>query len=133
MPNPHDESSVYAVVLGRVVAMLREQRGWSQVALARHVQIAQSSMSRIESGAVLPDMYVFRRLAEAFGMSSDELNRIVEQSIRETEQTALRQARSQVDASAPWWMVALGVAGVAGLAAVVTLAVAAVLAPDDRR
>lgn len=125
-----DESTVYALVLGRVIAALRERNGWSQAQLAARIGVAQSSLSRFETGASLPDTFVFRRLAQAFGMSVGQLQRIVDRAFAQTQQTA-QQAAPPPSAGTPWWQVALGVAGAVGLAGLAAFAVAAAVNQEE--
>ncbi|MFZ5480507.1 MAG: helix-turn-helix domain-containing protein [Myxococcota bacterium] len=124
------ESTVYALVLGRVIAALRERRGWSQAQLAARIGVAQSSLSRFETGASIPDAYTFRRIAQAFDMSVGQLQAVVDRALAQTQQTA-QQAAPAPSAETPWWQVALGVAGAVGLAGLVAFAVAAAVNEGD--
>ncbi len=67
-------SKMYPMVLGRVVAYLRQQKGWNQAQLAQALGTTQSTVSRIERGEVVPDALVFRSLATVFEMSTDDLH-----------------------------------------------------------
>lgn len=48
-----------------VARELREQRGWSQTALARATGMTQSAIARFESGGTVPTLPVLERLARA--------------------------------------------------------------------
>ena len=126
------ESDVYALVLGRVIATLREKRGWKQKDLADHLGIAQSSLSRIEHGQAQPEAFLFKKMADTFGMTVGELAGTVDVAVERTQQCAAGACvAGQGDQGAPWWAVALGIAGVVGLAGLVAFAVAAVLDDED--
>lgn len=126
MPN---ESAVYAMVLGRVIASLRERRGLSQAQLAAMIGVAQSSLSRFETGASQPDAFTFRKLAQALGISVGKLQGVVDRSFAETQATAERNSPA-AEADTPWWQVALRVAGAVGLAGLVAFAVASSVNED---
>lgn len=55
------------------IKKLRNQRGWSQTDLAQKIQISNSYMSQMESGERKPSYEVLVKLADAFGVSIDEL------------------------------------------------------------
>ena len=54
-----------AFELGRAVRALREQRGWSQTALAKTAGTTQSAVARFEAGGTIPSLPVLDRLARA--------------------------------------------------------------------
>lgn len=121
-----NESEIYALVLGRTLASLREQRGWTQGDLASRVGITQSNLSRIERGQAQPDAYTQRQLAEAFGMSASALTHLVDSGFERARQAAAA-ASQKCDDDEPWWKVALKVAGGVGLAGIVAFAVGAAI------
>lgn len=51
--------------LGRTVRQLREQRDWSQTALATSAGMTQSAVARFEAGGTVPSLPVLDRLARA--------------------------------------------------------------------
>jgi ribosome-binding protein aMBF1 (putative translation factor) len=51
--------------LGRAVRELREQRGWTQLDLARAAGMTQSAVARFEAGGTVPTLPVLDRLAQA--------------------------------------------------------------------
>jgi transcriptional regulator with XRE-family HTH domain/Zn-dependent peptidase ImmA (M78 family) len=59
--------------IGRQIARLREQQGWSQRALAKWVGIDQSAVSRIEAGRRRLSADELQRLARALHVSADAL------------------------------------------------------------
>lgn len=54
-----------AYELGRTVRELREQRGWSQSALARTAGMTQSAVARFEAGGTVPSLPLLERLIQA--------------------------------------------------------------------
>ena len=121
-----NESEIYALVLGKTIASLREKKGWTQGDLASRVGITQSNLSRIERGQAQPDAYTFRRLAEAFGMSASKLSKLVETAYNGTKEAAASASQETSD-EGPWWKRALAVAGVVGLTGLVAFAVGAAM------
>lgn len=124
------EAEVYAMVVGRVIAQLRERRGLTQGQLAQTAGIAHATMSRIEAGHSLPDAFVLRRIAEGLGMTTGDLNATFDRAYARTQQAAASAAPAK-SSEQPWWAVALTIAGVVGLAGLVGFAVAAALAEED--
>ncbi|WP_375771235.1 helix-turn-helix domain-containing protein [Archangium gephyra] len=120
------ESEVYALVLGKIIATLREQRQWTQEQLATRVGVTQSTLSRIERGQAHPDPFTFKKFAEVFGLSVDELHKRVEAAMEATKR-ATQGVTEKATGSTPWWEVALGLAGIVGLIGLVSFAVAAIL------
>ena len=59
--------------LGRRVAARRIERGFSQAALSRRTGINPSYLSRIETGKVHPTVRTALRIAEALGLSIEDL------------------------------------------------------------
>lgn len=57
--------SEYAAIVGRAVAGLRELRGWSQAEFAAAAGVAESTVSRCESGAQVPLRKTFELLVAA--------------------------------------------------------------------
>jgi len=121
------EAYVYALVLGRVVASLRERRGWSQGELAERVGLTQSTLSRMERGQAQPDAFTFTKLAEAFQVTAAELSDYVDRALARSELAAQGAIGPSRPTTKPWWQSALAVAGVAGLGGLVAFAVAAAL------
>ena len=54
-----------AYELGRTVRQLREQRDWSQTALANSAGMTQSAVARFEGGGTVPSLPVLDCLAHA--------------------------------------------------------------------
>jgi transcriptional regulator with XRE-family HTH domain len=64
----------FSVELSRVVRTLREERGITQVVLARKAKIAQPYLTQIEQGKRKnPSLDVLKRLAKALGVPVTEL------------------------------------------------------------
>lgn len=128
---PATESEVYGIVLGRVIAQLRERRGLTQGAIAARVGIAQSTLSRIEKGHLVPDAALVRSLAAALGTTAARLTAMVERAMERTEAATQGATGQTAGPGTEWWEAALVIAGMAGLVALVAFAVAAALADDD--
>jgi transcriptional regulator with XRE-family HTH domain len=82
------EAQVFALVLGSVIERLRRQRAWTQAQLAENVGATQPVISRIESGRMQPDAFLYGKLAAAFGMSVQDLEARVNEAIRATKRAA---------------------------------------------
>ncbi len=63
----------YQQVFGKRVRELRKERGLSQVELAAKVGIDRSYMGFLERGERNPSLEVIAKIAEALGVTPDEL------------------------------------------------------------
>lgn len=123
-----NEAYVYAMVLGRVVASLRERRGMSQGELAQRVGITQSTLSRMERGQGQPDAFTLKKLAEALDVSVADLTDWVDKALARSREATIGAIGPDTErADKSWWQAALAVAGAAGLAGLVAFAVSAAL------
>ena len=59
--------------VGRVIAQLRQQNGWTQAQLAEMLDVSGKTVSKWESGRGFPDVTLFPAVAELFGVSVDYL------------------------------------------------------------
>jgi transcriptional regulator with XRE-family HTH domain len=59
--------------IGETVRRLRELRGWSQMELGARAKVAQSNISRLESGCNTPTLGTLYRLAKVFAIHPKEL------------------------------------------------------------
>jgi len=86
---PHSPSAggETARALGARLKALRAERGWSQRALAGHLEISGSSIAKYEAGVHTPPLAVLLRLAALFDVGLDHL------AGRTTEITPLRDRR----------------------------------------
>lgn len=121
------ESDVYALVLGRTIAQLREGRGYSQGAFADRITVGQSSLSRFELGQAQPEPYLVEKIALQLGLSPSAFARCVSTAF---ERTAAAVRAAVTPSSAPWWDDALRVGGPVGVAGLVAFAVAATLTAE---
>lgn len=64
--------------LAAVLRRLREQRGMTAEALAHESSLTISAYLRIEAAVSAPGWWTIRRIAEALGVSMQELGRLVE-------------------------------------------------------
>lgn len=69
----------------------RESQGLSQMALARKARVAQSTVSALETGVYAGSMESLSRIAEALGLTLDEVWRMVS-AVR--QERAAEQAKS---------------------------------------
>jgi transcriptional regulator with XRE-family HTH domain len=127
-----DEGYVYGLVLGRVIASLRERRGLSQGELADAAGITQSTISRMERGQAQPDAFTLTRLAGALGVSVADITTFTDRALERSRQATLGAIGATPPKSKPWWQAALTVAGAAGLAGLVAFAVSAALDDPSR-
>jgi transcriptional regulator with XRE-family HTH domain len=61
------------VALGRRMALLRKERGFTQVELAEHLGVIQSVISSYEVGRVRPSPEMVLRISSALRVSADQL------------------------------------------------------------
>ena len=54
--------------LGRTLALLREMRGYSQLALSREAKIGKSQLSKYENGRELPKLETLERVLAVLGV-----------------------------------------------------------------
>lgn len=66
--------------LGRTLREVREQRGWSQEALAALANLDRSYLGEIERGKVSPSLATLNKLAHAIGLPVSELLKLTELS-----------------------------------------------------
>jgi transcriptional regulator with XRE-family HTH domain len=62
-----------AAAVGTRVKALREERGWSQRALAQHLQVSSSTIAKYEAGVHTPPLGVLVRLAAVLDVTLDQL------------------------------------------------------------
>ncbi len=131
---PDNEAYVYGLVLGRVIASLRERRGMSQGELAGAAGITQSTLSRMERGQAQPDAFTLKKLSEALGVSVAELTAWVDKALERSRQATIGAiGDTSRPAEKSWWQAALKIAGAAGLAGLVAFAVSAALDNPPKR
>lgn len=108
------EARMYARITGAVLVWTRNCKGLSQRALAVASGVSQSSISRFEYAAVLPDAHALRRLALALGTTSVQLIATVE-LVWSRVQACVAAARDV--GSLTWWEVPLSTDFLAGVVA----------------
>lgn len=118
------------MIIGRTIAGLREQHGFSQVALAHEVGLTQPTLSRVERGGTQPDPFTLRKMALAFKMTLPELLTRVEDAYQRAQKQAKENApkASRAAASDDSWVPLAAALGALGVASLVGLAVAASMA-----
>lgn len=58
---------------GKHLRALRTDRGWTQEQLGRRIGVTNVTVSRLESGIRRPSLQFFQRIANIFGLTTDEL------------------------------------------------------------
>ena len=81
------------LAVGRQLAKLRRRAGLTGKQLADRVGTTQSRISRIETGAVLPDPAAVGRIAEVLGVPAEMVARLVDEA--DVEKNRLRQWRPE--------------------------------------
>ncbi len=87
MPNTRFQSAFHsdcalARDLGAVVRRLRENKSWSQEALAERANLNRSYIGELERGEAIASILTLEKLAHAFGLS---VSHLVEQAERLTK------------------------------------------------
>jgi repressor LexA len=59
--------------IGKRIAQVRRERGFSQEQLAEMAMINRVTLARYETGAIEPGAFAISRIADALGVSTDEL------------------------------------------------------------
>ena len=59
--------------LGKLLRMVREERGWSARAVSYVAGLSPSYVSKLESGEIEPSLRAFARLAETLGLTNAEI------------------------------------------------------------
>ena len=59
--------------VGKTIATLRKEKGWTQVDLAEKLHVSDKAVSKWENGESSPSVEFFPSLAELFGVSIDYL------------------------------------------------------------
>ena len=124
------DPKVHRMVIGKVIATLRKRKEVGQSDFAKAIGVSQPTLSRLERGQMAPDVVLFSHIADALGLSSTELHRLVEDSLERAQQAA-EGATRQSAGSDSVWSTALRIAGVVGLAGLAAFAVAAALNDDE--
>ncbi len=130
MNQAQGRAELYALVAGRVIAGLREARGWQQQELAEKTGMSQTMIARIEKGSREMGPYQLNQLAAAFERKPEEILALIDQGVARTESAAKAAFGSK---GLSWWQVALGIAGLVGVIGLITFAVAAVLNDDKEK
>ena len=63
----------YSVILSQNIAKLRKEKGLTQGALAKHLNVSFQAISKWENKQSSPDVLLLPKLAEIFGVTIDEL------------------------------------------------------------
>jgi transcriptional regulator with XRE-family HTH domain len=59
--------------IGKIIADLREQKGWNQSDLAENSEVSRVMIGKYERGDALPSVDAAKKIADALGVSLDYL------------------------------------------------------------
>jgi transcriptional regulator with XRE-family HTH domain len=79
--------------LGRRVAKLRAELGWTQAQLAQHIAVSRVALSHVESGLTVPSERTVTLLAGVFGCEPQDLVAETDYRLAKTERLPLVTAR----------------------------------------
>jgi len=68
----------------QTIRALRQERGWTQLELANRLHVTPATVYNWERGKYEPTASMFRRIAQAFGVSMDDIA-LVEPADQESE------------------------------------------------
>lgn len=63
----------YLIKLGKKIAEIRKEKGWTQVVLAKKMRIHRTGLTRIELGKVNSTINVLRLITKVLGISLEDL------------------------------------------------------------
>ena len=119
-PPPSAAEKARAIVAGKVIEALRLRKNWSQTDLANALnwgqtsRVGQATISRLESGNLLrPDAFLFRRLAEVFDLTPEQLHQHIDEATQKT--------KKMVDGKGDEWWSTLAAIALGALALYVIL------------
>jgi transcriptional regulator with XRE-family HTH domain len=118
--NPPMPVTSYSVVVGNVLAQLREKRGLNQGQVAQRVGVAQATWSRIESGSSAFTIEQLAEFAQALGVKPYEVLHLADDAADALEARKIHVEPKRRDWGLDSGWVLVGVA-------VVALVIAAVL------
>ena len=70
-----------AVIVGKVIQRLREEKGLSQEVLSGLADIGRTHLSAIERGERRPTLETFFKISEALGMAPSTLMKVIENEL----------------------------------------------------
>lgn len=80
MSTQNQNTTSYTVLLGGLIARLRQERGFDQVSFAQRIHLSQPSLSKIETGQTVLNVIQLRSIAQALGVEQktilDEVDKI---------------------------------------------------------
>jgi len=118
-----NERKIYAIAFGQIIKHERKLKGWSQSELSDQAQILASTISRLERGEVLPDLYNIHQLEKAFDFKSGELSIYVEYVLDYSEKQTLSTISGAGVALGVWWFVLGDFAGITAVTALIITAI----------
>jgi transcriptional regulator with XRE-family HTH domain len=118
MHAPTAERTVYALALGAWVRQAREAAGLQQGELGNRAGLSQATVSRMETGAKVADVYALGRLASALGSTTQGALAAAERTAAAMHRAgcALCGVATRPEADWEWLLETLGLPAVAALA-----------------
>ena len=86
------------ITIGKKIKALRKERNMTQERLADLVGVSFQAVSKWENGIALPDITLVPRLAQIFGVTTDELFDYNQKEIREEIERYVTDARKHIEA-----------------------------------
>lgn len=83
-----DQLTTYSALLGQIIGLLRQQRGFDQTVLAKALGLSQASYSRLEGGKALWSVDQLMLAAGRLGMPVIEIIEILEQKAADLQSAA---------------------------------------------
>lgn len=86
------------ILIGKSIKELRKERHLTQEQLAELVDVSFQAVSKWENGIALPDITLVPRLAQIFGVTTDELFAYSQKEIRDEIEQCVHEARKYIEA-----------------------------------
>lgn len=83
--------------LGSKITELRKQKGWSQIELAKKLEVSMEIVGRYERNEAVPSIEIAKRMADAFEVSLDYLVGSTEQELDKATLTRLQEINRLTD------------------------------------
>ncbi|MBQ3366184.1 MAG: helix-turn-helix domain-containing protein [Acidaminococcaceae bacterium] len=100
MRSYYNNNLKYLKVFGRWLAGQRKARFWSQSELAERLDVSQNSVSRWETGEAFPSLSNLQKIAELFGVTTDDIFSMMEKASctgQEPEQQSVAEHNAMQD------------------------------------
>lgn len=111
------DGQMTAMIIGRMVMAKRKERGWTQAQLSQELELAQSTISRIERGLLVPDYIVLKKIGDLLFNGVSEFTSMIEEVQKETNSLA-EQNRTLPEKKSNDALFIMGMGALIGLAIV---------------